>query len=147
MALFGICNTNLLNTVCCCPDSHSLYKLKPIKLFEARISRKASLKHFLIRYKVFKNGPSKICGRQPLKNMKRYGLFKQTTSFQMVKGCLPQILLRPFLNTFVPYLLDEANGNNEYLMWMLDMNTKPKFLWKNTIRLYRIYSNTRVWKK
>ena len=25
--------------------------------------------------KVFKNGPSKICGRQPLKNLKEYGLF------------------------------------------------------------------------
>ena len=24
--------------------------------------------------KVFKNGPSKICGRQPLKNLKVYGL-------------------------------------------------------------------------
>ena len=24
--------------------------------------------------KVFKNGPSKICGRQPLKNLKGYGL-------------------------------------------------------------------------
>ena len=26
--------------------------------------------------KVFKNGPSKICGRQPLKNLKRYGVRK-----------------------------------------------------------------------
>ena len=26
--------------------------------------------------KVFKNGPSKICGRQPLKNLKGYGLLK-----------------------------------------------------------------------
>ena len=26
--------------------------------------------------KVFKNGPSKICGRQPLKNLKLYGLPK-----------------------------------------------------------------------
>ena len=34
--------------------------------------------------KVFKNGPSKICGRQPLK---------------VFKGYLPQILLGPFLNT------------------------------------------------
>ena len=24
--------------------------------------------------KVFKNGPSKICGRQPLKNLKEYAL-------------------------------------------------------------------------
>ena len=26
--------------------------------------------------KVFKNGPSKICGKQPLKNLKEYGLLK-----------------------------------------------------------------------
>ena len=30
-----------------------------------------------IWYKVFKSGPSKICGRQPLKNLKGYGLLKQ----------------------------------------------------------------------
>ena len=46
--------------------------------------------------KVFKNGPSKICGRQPLKNLKRYGL---------LTGCLLQILLGPFLNTFSHLLL------------------------------------------
>ena len=28
--------------------------------------------------KVFKNGPSKICERQPLKNMMWYGLLRQT---------------------------------------------------------------------
>ena len=28
--------------------------------------------------KVFKNGLSEICGRQPLKNLKEYGLLKQT---------------------------------------------------------------------
>ena len=33
--------------------------------------------------KVFKNGPSKICERQPLKNLKRYALLKQTISFQI----------------------------------------------------------------
>ena len=43
--------------------------------------------------KVFKNGPSEICGRQPLENLKGYGLLK------FFKGCLPQILLGPFLNT------------------------------------------------
>ena len=26
--------------------------------------------------KVFKNGPSKVCGRQPLKNLKGYGLLE-----------------------------------------------------------------------
>ena len=43
--------------------------------------------------KVFKNGPSKICGRQSLKNLNRpYPL-------KFFKGCLPQILLGPVLNT------------------------------------------------
>ena len=36
----------------------------------------------MISVKVFKNGPSNICGRQPF-----------------VEGCLPQILLGPFSNT------------------------------------------------
>ena len=30
--------------------------------------------------KIFKNGPSKICGRQPLKKLKGYGLLKQRLS-------------------------------------------------------------------
>ena len=33
--------------------------------------------------KVFKNRPSKICGRQPLKNIKGHGLLKQTISLQI----------------------------------------------------------------
>ena len=32
---------------------------------------------------VFMNGPNKICGRQPLKHLKWYGLFKQTISLQI----------------------------------------------------------------
>ena len=33
-----------------------------------------------IRDKVFGSGPNKICGRQPLKNLKGYSLLKQTIS-------------------------------------------------------------------
>ena len=57
--------------------------------------------------KVFKNGASEICGRQPLKNLKRYGLPKQTSRpylFTFFKGCLPQISLAPFLNT-LPHII------------------------------------------
>ena len=39
--------------------------------------------HLLIWDKVFKNGPSKICERQPLKNLKGYGLLKQTISLKI----------------------------------------------------------------
>ena len=48
--------------------------------------------------KVFKNGPSKICGRQPLKNMKSY-------HYKFFKGCLPQILVGPFLNALTQMFL------------------------------------------
>ena len=41
-----------------------------------------------------KNGPSKICGRQLLKNLMWYGLLIQITSPQI----FPQLLLGPFLN-------------------------------------------------
>ena len=41
--------------------------------------------------KVFKNEPSENCGRQPLKNLKGYGL--------------PQFLLGPFLNTLSQIIL------------------------------------------
>ena len=53
-------------------------------------------------FKAFKNGPNKICGKQPLKKLKWHGLPKQTTS---------KIFLGPFLNTltrimnaFISYL-------------------------------------------
>ena len=48
--------------------------------------------------KVFENGPSKICRRQPLKNLKW---------FKFLECCLPQVLLDPFLNTLSQMLLDK----------------------------------------
>ena len=50
--------------------------LKDIRYWEDRTPIK-------IRDKVFKNGPSKICGRQPLKYLKGYGQLKQTTPLQI----------------------------------------------------------------
>ena len=50
----------------------------------------------IILDKVFKNGPSKICRRQPLKNFKWYG---RPYHFNLFKDSLPQIVLGPFLNT------------------------------------------------
>ena len=42
--------------------------------------------------RVFKNGSSKICRRQPLKNLKRYGLPKA--------DCTPSIFLKPVFHKF-----------------------------------------------
>ena len=58
------------------------------------LSMKFKKRNSFIWVKVFKNGPSKTCGRQPLKNLNWYGHFK------FFKGCLPQILLGPFLSYF-----------------------------------------------
>ena len=46
--------------------------------------------------KVFKNGPNKIYGKQPLNNFKGYGWADHPIKF--FKDCLPQILLGPILN-------------------------------------------------
>ena len=43
---------------------------------------RVSLGIFYKWVKVFKNGPSKICGKQPLKKLKEYGLPKQTIPLQ-----------------------------------------------------------------
>ena len=50
-----------------------------------------AIEHRDIWVKVFKNRQSKICGRQPLKDL--------SASFNFFKGCLLQILPGPFLNT------------------------------------------------
>ena len=44
--------------------------------------------------KVFKNGPSKICGRQPLKSLKGYVLLRQIkNSFSVGFGCTVYCIL------------------------------------------------------
>ena len=45
--------------------------------------RSRNMDNLVILVQVFKSGPSKNCGRQPLKKLKGYGLLKQTTSLQI----------------------------------------------------------------
>ena len=47
--------------------------------------------------------PSQICERQSLKNLKGYGLLKQTIPIQIFEGCLQQILLGPLLNNLTHF--------------------------------------------
>ena len=46
-----------------------------------------------------------ICRRQPLKNLKGYGL---PYLFKSFKGCLPQILIGSFLNTWLQVRLNDS---------------------------------------
>ena len=55
--------------------------------------------------KAFKNGPSKICGRQILKNLKWYSLPRRPYHFKFFNGCLPQVLLGPFLNILTQMII------------------------------------------
>ena len=49
--------------------------------------------------KVSKNGPSKICGRQPLQNWSDMVCLSRPYHFKFFKDCLSQVLLGTFLNT------------------------------------------------
>ena len=67
--------------------------------------------------KVFMSGPSKICGRQPLKNLKDYGLLKQTISLQTFKRLSSTNFTWSTIEYFVP------NGIPWLHRW------KPSRLW------------------
>ena len=81
-------------------------------------NRKA-LKHVIILIiwiKVFKNGSSKICGRQPLKNLKWYGLLRvrpPTTNFTW-----------PILEYLDPYVVSW-----DYISFCASLTTTPIYYW------------------
>ena len=80
--------------------------------------------------KVFKNGPSKICGRQPLKKL---------------KGCLPQILLGPFLNTLSQivcnYLLKLSSRLKTGVKLAFLKKMAKKYLKKLTYMIFKYINN------
>ena len=55
----------------------------PFKVLQSDTQRKLVIifakKFHHIWHKVFKSGPSKTCGGQPLENLKGYGLLKQSS--------------------------------------------------------------------
>ena len=74
---------------------------------DSRDRIKETLKSMLMMIwdKVFKSGPSKICGRQPLKNLKGYGLLKQ--------GMVGLMILRQlFLLCDIIYVLQLNDQSN-----------------------------------
>ena len=87
------------------PEFFALLTVAEAAIFEKGSSFYLQGRIFLIntmtlhsRDKMFNNGPSKICGRQPLKNLESYGLLKQTIFLEIFIGCFPQIVIGPFLN-------------------------------------------------
>ena len=61
---------------------------------------------------------SKICGRQPLKALKCMVCSGRPYHFKCFKGCLPQILLGPFLNTLPQiYMPLKISWNWMIILW------------------------------
>ena len=83
--------------------------------------------------KVFKNGPSKICGRQPLKTLKWYSLLKSNFTWSILE------YLQPYLS---PELLENQFSNHEEtnllankLIGFFNNGSKDK-LWKDYILIH-----------
>ena len=57
--------------------------------------------------KVFKDRPSEICGRDSLKDLKWYGLLKQTISLQIFYRLSSTKFTWSILEYFVPYIVVE----------------------------------------
>ena len=73
--------------------------------------------------KVFKNGPREICGRQRLKNLKVYGLFKET------KGSIIWRLIK-ILCLIISFLCNICKQNlheeySQHLDQACEKNIKP----------------------
>ena len=66
------------------------------------------LKSYLTWDEVFKNGPSEVCGGQPLIILDDMVCLGRPYHFKIFKGFLPQILLGRFLNTVSHF------GDNKY---------------------------------
>ena len=58
--------------------------------------------------KILKNGPSKICGRQPLKNLKRYGLPKAVHIPSNFERLSSTNVTWSILEYFVPYTCSKS---------------------------------------
>ena len=56
-----------------------------------------------------------------LKNLKRNSLLRQTIALQFFKGCLPQILLGPFLNTLSQMCLTNMTWYSQRFTWNFAM--------------------------
>ena len=76
--------------------------------------------------KVFKSGPSKICGKHLLKNWKGYGLLRQPCPFNFFKGCLLQKLVSPFLNTWSEIRLWKCTGSLLYTCIHYQIECRPR---------------------
>ena len=63
--------------------------------------------------KIFKNGPSKICGRQPLKNLKGYGLLR--LSFTNFTWFIRDDFA-PYVADLTTLILREKGPNTEFFL-------------------------------
>ena len=87
--------------------------------------------------KVCKNGPSKICARQTLKNLKFYGLSQQIILLWIFKTCLPKSFNWFILEYFAQFLSNFLTSYSVTLKLMthLDCFILSEYIFK--IHLYQ----------
>ena len=73
-----------------------------VKIFPALLLKISIFKKILV--KLFTNGSSKICGRQPLNNLKWYGPYH----FKFFKGYLTKFFL---VHSWIPWLIYDIHNN------------------------------------
>ena len=94
-----------------------------------------SIQECIIREKVFKNGPSVICGRQPLKNLKGCGLLQvDHNPSKLVKAVFHKISVGPFLNTLSHMLPHSRSILPSYRNQSIKLNYKS-IKWSNSYAL------------
>ena len=92
--------------------------------------------------KVFKNRPSKIWGRQPLKYLKGYGLLKQTISLQNFWRLSSTNITWSILEYFIPFALLLISEYVEKSKWVVSswyVSNSPSM--KPTLTRWGSFSN------
>ena len=112
-----VCGT--LSVICHGTFCEKSWRLKRVNLFvnwKAFISFSKHNKWV----KVFKNGPSEICGRQPFKIWSDMVCLSRRFHFKFFKGCLLQIFeYGPFLN-----ILTQIYSKNHFILMNVNVFSK-----------------------
>ena len=87
----------------------------------------------ITRNKVFKNGPSKICGKQPLKMV----CLGRQYHFQFFKECLPQILIGSFFARYTYHAYSKINWMNQFNM-IQSIEGSKTLTWRSHISIFTV---------
>ena len=100
--------------------------------------------YMLIWVKVFENGPSKICGRQPLQNLNWYNLLRQTISLQIEacnfikKEALARVFSCEFCEIFKNTFFTKHLSTTASVIDMSGIYTEPSYKFYDLLFWFKI---------